>query len=99
MHKYGIALAEVSQLDLEKFDVVSIPRDQMKTIVTSYSDPITDGSGQAEPIPLTWANGWIVESTNWTAELTDVINKGVTDYNVKYPSNKITDSMKAEMIW
>jgi hypothetical protein len=97
MNKYGIALAEVSQENLKKFDVITVPRAQMTTIVTKYSDPITDGSGQTEPIPCCWANGWIVESIKWTQEHTDIINQGAADFNAKYPDTPITQTEK--MIW
>jgi hypothetical protein len=88
-HKYAIALAEVSITGLEKFDVVSIPRSQLQTIVTEWSEPITDKNGQEEAIPLKWANGWIVESANWTQELTDIIVNAMLAYNLKYPNNAI----------
>lgn len=97
--KYGIALAEVLISDLIKFDVITVPRGVMVTIITSKSAPIRDKSGQIEPIPLTWANGWIVESNNWTQELTDLLNAGIDSFNAKYPANKISDVKRAEMIW
>lgn len=89
MWKYGIALTEVSTTDLSKFDVVTIPRTNMVTIVTEWSTPITDGTGQEEAIPLKWANGWIVESAKWTQEHTDIITTALAEYNAKYPNNPI----------
>lgn len=99
MAQYGIALAEVSDLDLEKFDIVAIPRNQMRTIVTKYGNPITDRSGQTEPVPCNWANGWVVQAVNWTAEHTNIINKGIADYNNKYPDNPISQDEVNKMIW
>jgi hypothetical protein len=84
-HKYGIALAEVSLTDLEKFDVVTVPRSNMTTIVTDWSEPIPDGTNQIEPVPLRWANGWIVEAVEWTDEHTEIIMAAVAEYNDKYP--------------
>jgi hypothetical protein len=91
-HKYAIALAEVSITDLEKFDIVSVPRSQMLTVVTEWSQPISDRNGQEEAIPLKWANGWIVESANWTQELTDIIVNAMLVYNAKYPNNAIPNN-------
>ena len=96
-HKYGIALAEVSLEDLGKFDVVTIPRSQMTTIVTDLSEPIQDGTGQVDPVPIAWANGWIVESANWTEELTTIINNGRNAYNAKYPAFPIPEN--TVLIW
>jgi len=96
-HKYAIALAEVPLTDLEKFDVVTVPRSNMTTIVTEYSEPIPDGTGQIEPVPLRWANGWIVEAMEWTEEHTEIIMSAVAEYNDKYPEYPIPNDYP--IIW
>lgn len=83
--------------DAELFDVVSVPRAQLGTIVTQESDPVTDGSGQTEPIPINWANYLIVEANDWTQAHTDAINNAVAAYNAKYPLLPIPGS--EVMIW
>ena len=76
---------------------MTIPRSQMTTIVTDLSEPIQDGTGQVDPAPIAWANGWIVESSNWTQEHTDIILNGVADYNAKYPAFPIPEN--TALIW
>jgi hypothetical protein len=88
-HKYAIALAEVSLSDLEKFDVVTVPRSGMTTLVIKWSDPIEDKTGQTEPVPTHWANGWIVEDSDWNDEHTAIIMNAVAEYNAKHVDNQI----------
>ena len=88
--KYGILLQE-GQLDIDKFLVVSLPRDNMQSVVTKWSDnDFVDENGQSSKIPEAWGNGWIVE---WVEETqNEQCVKAITDamdtFNSKY-TNKI----------
>lgn len=61
VHKYGILLDE-GKGDIDKFQVVAIPRVDMLCVITKLSDKkYTDKIGQSEKVPIDWANGWSVE--------------------------------------
>jgi hypothetical protein len=96
MRKYGKLLIE-GIASAEIFSVVSVPRSNLQTIVTQLSEPITDGTGQSEPIPLRWANYLIVEADDWQQEHTDAIMDAVEEYNEKYPEFPIPEN--ETLIW
>jgi hypothetical protein len=96
MRKYGKLLIEGVE-HAEQFTVVSVPRSNLKTIVTEASEPITDGSGQTEPVPLRWANYIIVEHDEWDETHTAIIENAVAAYNAKYPEFPIP--AQTELIW
>lgn len=89
--KYGILLQE-GQADIDKFLVVSIPRDDMQTVVAKWSDAdFVDENGQSSKIPEAWGNGWVVK---WVEETQNeqclaAINSAMDAFNLKY-ENQIT---------
>jgi len=91
-HKFGILLQEGVN-DIGKFKVVAVPRENMLTIVTKWSDTEeSDQSGQSQKVPEMWANGWSVEwfEDSENNECRTAISDAMNAYNAKYVDNKIT---------
>ena len=89
--KYGILLQE-GQADIDKFLVVAVPRDNMESVVTKWSEnDFTDENGQAAKIPEAWGNGWVVKWIEETQneQCLEAINNAMDAFNLKY-TNKIT---------
>ena len=89
--KYGVLLVEGTD-EIDKFQVVAIPRDNMLSVISKLSSiEYTDQSGQSEKVPVAWANGWSVEwfETSETNANRTAIKNAMDVYNAKYV-NKLT---------
>jgi len=89
---YAKALVlEITASDFQEFTVVSIPRDDLKTITTSKTSEIADQSGQSDSIPLTWANYLLVEHDQWSSSHEEIIKNAIAQYDAKHPENAIPE--------
>lgn len=95
VHKYGILLVEGTN-DIDKFQVVAIPRDNMLSVITKLSSiKYTDQSGQSEKVPVAWANGWSVEwfEDSKINDCRTAIKNAMDAYNSKYPDKLTIDQL------